>query len=79
MGVVRESSDAGFEILGRMLGACIFACWVRKSWRVTCKSAKLLSSRRILASPSEIGVVSESMGFGWYWEWREVRRGSEVT
>jgi hypothetical protein len=66
IGVACGSSDAGFKMLGRTWGGCIFACWARKIWRVTCKSAKLLSRRRIRASPSEMGVVSESMGFGWY-------------
>jgi hypothetical protein len=31
-----------------------------------CKSAKLLFRHRIWASASEMGVVVESIGFGWY-------------
>jgi hypothetical protein len=79
IGVVRGSSDTGFEMLGRTWGGCIFACWARKIWRVTCKSAKLLSRCRIRASASEMGVVVESIGFGWYRSGGKFAGGSKVA
>jgi hypothetical protein len=79
IGVARGSLDTGFEMLGSTWGVCMFAWWVRKSWRVTCKSAKLLSSHRIRASASEMGEVSGSMGFGWYGSGGKFAGGSEVT
>jgi hypothetical protein len=66
MGVARGSLDAGFETLGRTLTGGMFACWVRKSWSVMFKSAKLLSRRCSLASSLEMGEVSEAMVYGWY-------------
>jgi hypothetical protein len=66
LGVAHGSSDAGFEMLGRTLMGGMFACWVRKSWSVMFKSAKLLSRCHSWASSSEMGEVSEAMVYGWY-------------